>query len=128
MDRKICLDSDIIINFLRKNSKTKEILEKFNDRGFCTTQINVFEIWSVRETKEENMIKEMFDSLNKVDFDENSALKAGNIQVELKKRGEIIEFRDLFIAAICITNDFELLTLNKKHFARLQEYGLKLVQ
>lgn len=126
MDRKICLDSDIIINFLRKNQKTKEILNKLGEE-FYTTQINAFEIWSGRLIYEEKTIKDMLNSLIKLDFDEDAALKAGDILINLKKSGNIIDFRDLFIASICISNNIELLTNNKKHFERLKNFGLKLV-
>ncbi len=126
MDRKICLDSDIIINFLRKSPKAKETLNKLGGE-FYTTQINLFEIWSGRLIDEEKTIKEMLNSLIKFDFDEDAAIKAGEIMVNLKKSGNIIDFRDLFIASICIVNNLELLTNNKKHFERLKKYGLKLV-
>lgn len=126
MDRKICLDSDIIINFLRKSPKAKETLNKLGGE-FYTTQINLFEIWSGRLIDEEKTIKEMLNSLIKFDFDEDAAIKAGEIMVNLKKSGNIIDFRDLFIASICIVNNLELLTNNKKHFERLKKYGLKIV-
>ncbi len=126
MDRKICLDSDIIINFLRKNPETKKIIDSLGEE-FYTTQINTFEVWSGRLKHEESTIKDTLDSLTKIDFDENSALKAGDIQLKLKETGDLIDFRDLFIASICITNNLELLTGNKKHFERLKKFGLKLI-
>ena len=126
MDRKICLDSDIIINFLKKNPEVKERLDKLGSE-FYTTQINTFEIWSGRLKHEENTIKEMLNSLNKIDFDEKAAMKAGDIQFILRESGDMIEFRDLFIGSICIINNLELLTNNKKHFERLKKFGLKLI-
>ena len=120
MDRKICLDSDIIINFLKKNPEVKERLDKLGSE-FYTTQINTFEIWSGRLKHEENTIKEMLNSLNKIDFDEKAAMKAGDIQFILRESGDMIEFRDLFIGSICIINNLELLTNNKKHFNRIPE-------
>ena len=126
MDRKICLDSDIIINFLRKNPETKRIIDELGEE-FYTTQINTFEVWSGRLKHEESTIKDVLDSLIKIDFNENSALKAGDIQIKLKESGDLIDFRDLFIASICIVNNLELLTNNKKHFERLKKFGLKLI-
>ncbi|MBI2632647.1 type II toxin-antitoxin system VapC family toxin [Candidatus Pacearchaeota archaeon] len=126
MDRKICLDTNIIIDFLRKNPKTKRIIDNLGEE-FYTTQIITFEVWSGRLKHEENMIKDMLGSLIKIDFNENSALKAGDIQMKLKETGDLIDFRDLFIASICIVNDLELLTNNKKHFEKLKKFGLKLI-
>lgn len=127
VDRKICLDSDIIVDFLRKNPETKRIIEELGEE-FYTTQINTFEIWSGKLKHEENMIKNMLGSLTKIDFDEQAALKAGDIQMKLKETGNLIDFRDLFIASICIQNNLELLTNNKKHFERMKKFGLKLVE
>ncbi|MBI3334595.1 type II toxin-antitoxin system VapC family toxin, partial [Candidatus Pacearchaeota archaeon] len=92
MDRKICLDSDIIINFLRKNPETKKIIDELGEE-FYTTQINTFEVWSGRLNHEENTIKDVLDSIIKIDFDENSALKAGDIQIKLRESGDLIDFR-----------------------------------
>jgi tRNA(fMet)-specific endonuclease VapC len=36
----------------------------------------------------------------------------------------MIEFRDIFIAATCIVNELPLITLNKKHFKRIEELKL----
>jgi predicted nucleic acid-binding protein len=126
MGRKICLDSDIIINFLRKDLPTKKIIDELGEE-FYTTQINTFEIWSGRFKHEEKTIKELLDSLNKVDFKEENALLAGNIQMKLRESDDSIDFRDLFIGSICISNNLELLTKNKKDFEKLKKFGLKLV-
>jgi len=53
-------------------------------------------------------------------FKAESAEKAAEIFNQLKKANQLIEFRDIFIAAICISNSLPILTLNKKHFARIK--------
>ena len=55
MVRKICLDSDILIEFLRENKEIKEKIESLGGQ-FYTTSINVFEIWGGRIKSEEKMI------------------------------------------------------------------------
>ena len=126
MDRKICLDSDIIIEILKDN---KEIIEKIYslEAIFHTTSINIFEIWNGRFKKEENQITGILKGFKKDNFEENHALLAGDSQIKLKESGDLIDFRDLFIASICIVNNLELLTNNKKHFERLKKFGLKLI-
>ena len=127
MDNKICLDSDIIIEILKNNLELKNKLETISKQGdiFCTTSINVFETWFGRENNE--IFLNFLEGLYSISFDEDSAKKAAVILNVLKKEGSRIEARDLFIAAICITNNLELLTNNKKHFERLKKLGLKLV-
>nr|WP_238526137.1 hypothetical protein [Sulfolobus islandicus] len=66
-------------------------------------------------------------NLNIVCIDNNSLKVASRIYAELRKKGEIIEDPDLLITSICIANGFSLMTHNKKHFKRLEKYGLKLI-
>ncbi len=125
MVKKICLDSDIIINLLHGEPKTKQLLEKLDAEFFMTT-INSFEIWQGRKNNE--LIFEFLESTPLLAFDQKAALKAGDITKDLRKQGNPLEIRDVFIAAICITQNIELLTLNKKHFERLEKYGLILTK
>ena len=87
--------------------------------------INLFELL-LRETNLEQI--EIFrNKVNLLEFDEASARKASLIHKELKNKGELIDFKDLFIAATCIVNNYDLMTFNKKHFERLEKFGLVLV-
>lgn len=58
-------------------------------------------------------------------FTDEAAIKAAQIYRQLKKDSLLIEFRDIFIAATCIVNDLPLITLNEKHFKRIN--GLVLI-
>ncbi|MEK6890067.1 MAG: type II toxin-antitoxin system VapC family toxin [Nanoarchaeota archaeon] len=127
MEREICLDSDIIIEILRNNEKVIKNVYSL-DAIFHTTSINIFEIWSGRFEKEENQINGILRAFEKIDFEEKHAILAGDIQMKLRERKELIDFRDLFIASICICNNLELLTNNKKHFEKLKKFGLKLIE
>ena len=51
--------------------------------------------------------------------------KAARIESELMEKGELLEARDLIIAATAITRNAMLLTRNKKHYQGLKKYGLK---
>jgi predicted nucleic acid-binding protein len=54
------------------------------------------------------------------------AEKAAEIYHRLRKNNQIIEFRDIFIAATCLTFNLPIATLNKKHFKRIE--GLKILR
>ena len=124
MVRRICIDSDVLIAFLNKDERTKQNLEAL-DADLYTTAINTFEIWYGRKKSE--TVFELLESLHRLDLDDNAARLAADILRKLKDSGKILDMRDLFIAAICIRNDVEFLTYNKKHFERLKEFGLILV-
>ena len=124
MVRKICLDSDIIIDLLNKKKQTIDILSNF-DAHFITTSINPFELFQGKK-RGENVI-ELMHSLEVFEFNRSTSLIAGNISKALRKKGNELEIRDIFIASICIANDVELLTGNQKHFDRLKQFGLVLI-
>lgn len=125
MVRRICLDSDVLIAFLNKDEKTKQIMESL-DGDFYITTVNTFEVWYGRKKTEP--VFEALEWLHSLDMDDKAARLAGDILRKLKEEGKIIDMRDLFIGAICINNNIELLTYNKKHFERLKEFGLILVE
>lgn len=123
MVRKICLDSDSIINISRGDISIKEKLN-VGEAILFTTSVNYFEIWL---GKKQDSIEGLLSSFEILPFDDNSAEVAADIFNELKKTGQIIDVKDLFIASICIANKVDLLTFNKKHFERLEKFGLILV-
>jgi len=125
MVREICLDSDILIGISNNNQEIISQLSSIEDAYLYTTTINVFELWSGR--KKEEPIKKLLNNLKILDFDYNSSIISNNLRKYLKKAGKNTDFRDIIIASICISNEIELLTLNIKHFSRLENYGLNLV-
>ena len=50
----------------------------------------------------------------------------GQIRSSLKKKGQVIEDIDIFLAATCITYNAIIVTANKKHFQRVHD--LKIVE
>ena len=70
--------------------------------------------------EKEKDIDTLTDGLNILPFDNEIALKAARIYHDLRKKNQLIEFRDIFIAATCLVNELPLATLNKKHFERIE--------
>ncbi len=109
---------------MNKDEQTKTIISAI-DGQFVSTSINSFEVWYGRKAQEP--VSELFDWLDIFQFDNESARIAADIMRSLKQKGKMIEMRDIFIASICIKNNIELLTDNKKHFDRLKEFGLRMI-
>ncbi|NOZ58456.1 MAG: type II toxin-antitoxin system VapC family toxin [Euryarchaeota archaeon] len=125
MGKEICIDSDVIISLLRGDKETKERLEEI-EYDFSTTTINAFEILFGRKSDE---VYDLLGCFSRIyDFDYESAKVASDIMRDLKKRGKLLDMRDVFVASICITRKLPLLTYNTKHFIRLKDYGLELFQ
>mgnify|MGYP001590122268 FL=1 len=124
LEQKICLDTDVVISILNKEERAGKLIDKIIDLDVFITVITLFELL-LRETNLEQI--EIFrNNVNLLYFDEISSRKASEVFKELKKKGRLVEFKDIFIAAICIVNNCELMTFNNKHFENIKE--LKLIK
>ena len=121
------LDSDVIINFLRKDNEiTRKILALQNIEELSTTSINTFEV--LRGLSKFNKIKEgreFLANLKILSFNFKASEKAAEIFEELRIKGEAIDALDLMIASIAIVNNETLMTKNTKHFERMHELKIE---
>jgi len=128
----VCLDSDIIIEFLKNN---KIILNKINGlqenkKDISTTSINAFEVFrGFVNFKSDSLDKfnSFLSNLKIYNFNLSSSKKAAEIFEDLKSRGEILDLADIMIASIAISNNETLLTKNINHFKRISELKLESV-
>ena len=79
----------------------------------------------VNALKKLETFKEICEVFGVVEFKREILDKAAEIYNELKSKGELVEDADIFIAAICITNDFVLVTNNTKHFDRISGLNIE---
>ncbi len=125
----VCLDSDVLINFLRKDKKTISLFEKLKseNRNLTTTSINSFELLK-GIPQSSNMDKaKVLDFLNNFEiynFELECSKKAAEIFEDLKSKGDLIDLADIMIASVAITNKETLITANLSHFRRIK--GLKI--
>ena len=70
----------------------------------------------------------MLAPFNILSLNKKESILAADIFKKLNKKALGLDFRDIMIASICISNNVSLLTKNFKHFERLKEYGLKLFE
>ena len=115
----ICLDTDACIEIIRASSLGEKILSFLGDSEIALSSISVFELYS-RETHLEQ-IDFFLENVNIISFDEDAAKIASDLRKKLMKLGQGIEFRDIFVGATCISHNYLLLTLNKKHFERIKD-------
>lgn len=66
-------------------------------------------------------VKLIIDNFTILPFTDVIATRAAMVYHHLRLTNKMIEFRDLFIAATCIVHELPILTLNKKHFERIDE-------
>lgn len=130
---RICLDSSVLISLEKSQISAEDLRGQFPDAHFVITVISAYE----QAYGAYILIKKGFQEKGRKILDglkgfkiypltSKSAFLAAEISTEQSLKGKKIQPRDLFIAAICIQNKLELLTLNPKHFQPLTSYGLKL--
>jgi len=97
-----------------------------NNVPYFISSVSIYELFmGATSAQKEYDFRDVIRNIDVLSVDEAVAIKAGEVYHLLKKKNQLIEFRDIFIAATCIVNDMPLATLNKKHFQRIE--GLILV-
>lgn len=122
MDTKVCLDTDICVGIINGDKRLENLIKKLHNYDVLLTAITVFELL-LRETKLP-IAKRFINEARIIPFKSLEAIKSSYIFKDLKKRGLLVDIRDIFIAASCISNNCSLITFNKKHFERIKELKL----
>ncbi|MGB9719541.1 MAG: type II toxin-antitoxin system VapC family toxin [Candidatus Anstonellales archaeon] len=121
---KICLDSDIIIDFLEGRRATIEKLRYYIEKEeIVTTSVVMFEVLS--SVKSIAPVLRFMKNLEILGFDSQSAELASKFYHEGMKEGVRTSTRAIINAAICIRNDAFLLTKNRNEYEGIK--GLKVV-
>ena len=119
----ILIDTSIIIDHLRKKNKKKSrlfnIIENYD--LFIST-ITIYELFAgaLDETKRKD-INDFLILAEILPFTRETAECAGDIYLTLRNQNELIDARDIFIAATALIHQLPLMTLNVKHFNRIDE-------
>ena len=115
------IDSNIFIEHLRAKDKHKTILFSLSDQPkLCISAVTLYELYMGATSHEKKKdIQLLIDGMTILPFDDAVALRASEIYHELRNINQLIEFRDIFIAATCLVYNFALKTVNTKHFKRI---------
>lgn len=117
-----CLDTNIIVNYLRGD---KETISKVNEASdayeLFITPLTLCELFRGAYLSSDSeikikQIKEFTDSFILLEFNEKVCIEYGKEYAKLCKLGKITENIDLMIACFTKVNNLILITRNKKHF------------
>jgi predicted nucleic acid-binding protein len=126
-NRRVLVDTSILIDFFRKKNKNNSLLYKIQEtHDIYASTITEFEFLAGVKGERLKPLKHFFNRINLIPFDSNASIIASSIYKDLKSRNRIIEFRDIFIAATAIANDLPISTLNLEHFKRIR--NLKILE
>ena len=116
----ICVDSDILIDYLRGQVLARDFLiDKFQTSGLYVSSISVAEIYSGQEAGDDAKQDELsgfLDNFFLIPITPQIAKLGGDIRRESNK-----PFADALIAASAIVYGLALATRNKKHFENIKD-------
>jgi predicted nucleic acid-binding protein len=122
----VCLDTDILVAFLRGVPAAKVKMESLLMAGeqLSTTPINATELFKgvfrmSNGKRELEQVTGVMSSLTLLDYGSECARKAGELMQVLMKKGEYIGDMDCIIAAIVMVHSQVLVTRNLEHFERV---------
>ncbi len=121
MGEGILVDTDYLIEYVRgrKELPPSDI--------YYVSEITVYEF--IRGTKDPGKAKEILEDMFSVVWVDNEILEmSARMWRDLRGEGRPLDDRDIVIGATSIVKGLKLLTLNDRHFKRLQRYGIKLVR
>lgn len=117
------LDSSVVIDYTKGKKNVVEVVDNLKDE-VSTSYVVLAELYEgiYRSQNEvEGDILGFVGSLDKIyGLDKKTVKIFGKIRTKLKKEGKIIEDMDIFIASTCLANNLILVTLNEKHFNRVE--------
>ena len=122
---KICLDTEIAIDFLKGEAAAVEKLRYYADREeICINTLTLVQLLSA--IKKQEIANTLINSVTILDLDKKSANLAARLIQDSKENGHNHKHMDSIItAAICISNNAFLFTKDRKKFEGMK--GLKLV-
>ena len=127
----IVLDTDILINILRKKRSGEQWKEFLKDKHISFTSITAFELFlgaelSTKRIHNIKAIQELVQQFSVLPFSIKSAYIAANIYSDLQKRGQMIELNDIYIASVALEHNAMIATDNIEHFKRI--FNLEIVK
>jgi predicted nucleic acid-binding protein len=125
-DKIVLVDTSILIDYYGKTDKEKSVWISLVRQGysFAVSAVTKYEIYAGATPNQLTFWSNVFEAISVMPFDDLSVETAVNINSALKRKRKQIDLADLFIAATAIANDLPFVTLNRKHFDRIDTLKL----
>ena len=125
-NRRILIDTSIVIDYLRRQDKSDtKFVKLFKNNELCLSAISVFELYNGATNESKKMdIETICNNVEIIDFDLNTAKLASEVYRNLRLKNKLIEFRDILISSAAIQYILPIATLNVKHFERIDNLQL----
>lgn len=126
-DKIVLVDTSILIDYYRKTDKDNSLWVNLVRLGysFAISTVTKYEIYAGATSNQLAFWNTVLQAITVMPLDEVSVDMAVVINSALKKKRKQIDLADLFIAATAAAHNLPLVTLNRKHFDRID--GLQLI-
>lgn len=128
MNGKISLDTNIVIRLFKNDPDVTKMLANLSTI-YLPTPVIAELLFAARNSarSEENLIayNEFIDTCNVLNITRETANHYSTIRLDLKQKGSPVPENDLWIASICIEQNFPLVT-GDSHFNNID--GLKVIR
>ena len=123
---RLLIDTSILIEHLRKQNKQKSALYNIvNNYELYTSTVVEFELYTgATDSQKRRDIQEILAWCTVLPLTSDVAQAAATIYQQLKAKNQLIEIRDILIAATAIAHTLPLMTLNTGHFTRISTLHL----
>ncbi len=125
-DEIVLVDTSILIDYYRKTDKEKSLWISLVRQGysFAVSAVTKYEIYAGATPNQLAFWDNVFQAITVMPLDELSVDTAVTINGTLKRKRKLIDMADLFIAATAVAHNLPLVTLNRKHFDRIDTLKL----
>ena len=113
---KVLLDTDVVINILKKKEETLKKIDALKDCEFYISPIVIAEVYAGARSKEREQIEQLFSFFKVVDICAVIGRISGDYANIYKKSFNGISLEDYIIAATAKRYNLSLWTYNKKHY------------
>jgi len=113
---KILLDTDVVINILKKKEETIFKLNSLISCDLFISPVVIAEIYAGARNNEKEKIQKLFSFFNSLTIDDAIGMQTGEYAKEFKKAYCGISLEDYMMAATAKQYNMQLWTYNKKHY------------
>lgn len=112
------LDTNVIIDFLRGDPHTTEVLQRLVESGdvLHSCEITIAETFSGMRDEEKEETESFLKTLRYVSMSEEEAREGGNFRRIYRKKGKQLTLADALIGSLAISQNLILLTHNTKDY------------
>ena len=122
---RICLDTDVIIDYL--SGYPEAVINAAVQYDAYITTVTLFELEATTflTQHQRQLLQRIYLAINVIPLDELAARRAAQVSRELRTKGIKASPKESFIAGVCLTENLPLMTRNERVFRQVE--GLQII-